>query len=296
MKRLIILFILVLSFSCSSSKNSSDKIKILIIDGFSNHDWQATTQTLQTILKKDNSFIVEVSTVPKKSTSEWKIWKPLFMDYDVIIQTTNDYGNGGEWPIAAKLSFEKYITNGGGLLVYHSANNAFRDWTEYNNMIGLGWRHKNFGKAVIIEDGKPVIIAKGDGENTGHGQRFDALVTRIDNHPIHNGLPKQWLAADIEVYRYARGPATNMSVLSYGKDAQTGLNFPIEWVVEYGKGRVYNSTYGHYWHGLKSVPAGMRCVAFQTLFLRAVKWLAKAEVKSSYPKNFPTKDQISLYD
>jgi hypothetical protein len=52
-------------------------------------------------------------------------------------------------------------------------------------MIGLGWRNKEFGKAVVIgNDEKISIIEPGKGENTSHGSRINALVTRIGNHPI----------------------------------------------------------------------------------------------------------------
>ena len=111
-------------------------------------------------------------------------------------------------------------------------------------------------------------------------------MTRIGNHPIHKDFPNQWKATDIEVYRYARGPAENLTVLSCARDPKTQLYFPIEWVVNYGKGRVYNSTLGHVWSG-DTDPPGMRCVAFQTILVRAVEWLGTGEVQWPVPDNFP---------
>ena len=300
MKNFLLLTLSCLVFSCQSSDPSLGKsierpIKILIIDGFSNHDWRATTQALLTILKKDPSLRVDVSTVPPKGDLNWSQWLPNYSSYDVIIQNTNDINNGHSWPEPAQKQFEQYMINGGAMLVFHSANNAFPNWPEYNKMIGLAWRKKDFGPAIRIENNQIVRITKGQGMNTGHGKRTDALITKLGNHPIHKDLPPQWRAADLEIYTYARGPAENIDILSYAKDARLGLNFPIEWTILYGKGRIYNSTYGHHWHNQKELPPSMRCVAFQTLFLRSIKWLAKVEINSPVPKNFPSATSPSLY-
>jgi hypothetical protein len=40
----------------------------------------------------------------------------------------------------------------------------------------------------------------------------DALLVRLGDHPIHAGLPRQWVAADLEIYRYARGAAEKASL------------------------------------------------------------------------------------
>ena len=299
-KKNLLLILSSLVFSCQSSEPSLEKvktqpIKILIIDGFSNHDWQATTQALLSILKKDSSFSTEVSTIPPKKDVHWSNWLPEYDSYDLIIQNTNDINNGHSWPEPAKKKFEQYMMNGGAMLVFHSANNAFPNWKEYNKMIGLGWRNKNFGPAITIKNKQIIRIPKGQGMNTGHGKRVDTLITKLGKHPIHQGLPAQWRAADLEIYTYARGPAENIDILSYAKDARFELNFPIEWTVQYGKGRIYNSTYGHYWRQQEALPPSMRCVAFQTIFLRSIKWLAKVDINSPMPKNFPSTTSPSLY-
>jgi glutathione peroxidase len=94
---------------------------------------------------------------------------------------------------------------------------------------------------------------------------------------------------------YARGPAQNLTVLSYAYDKGTKKHWPIEWVVQYGKGRVYNSTFGHLWSG-EVEPASIRCIGFQTTLIRAVEWLATGNATWPVPSNFPTEDTISLHD
>ena len=273
---------------------AKEPIRVLIVDGFSNHDWKATTADIREILAQDEDVEVSVSTVPNESEPSWKEWRPRFADYDVVIQNTNDISGKGVWPTGAQRALESYMKEGGGLLIFHSANNAFPEWKEYNRMIGLGWRKKDFGPAIHLVDGKEVRVPAGEGGSTGHGKRLDTVITRHGDHPIHTGLPRQWMAADLEVYRYARGPAENLQVISSTKDPQTGFHFPVEWVVGYGSGRIYNSTFGHHWHTQKEQPPGMRCVGFRTVFLRAVQWLAKREVDAVVPSAFPNVEEVSL--
>ena len=273
----------------------TDEIKLLIVDGLSNHDWRRTTQAIIHILNEYKGFKIDVSTSPADK-DEVLTWKPDFSAYDVVLLNFNDHDNPVNWSTETQHNLEKFVSGGKGLFIFHSANNGFVNWVEYNKMIGLGWRSKSFGKAVeIMGDGKLQIIEPGDGENTNHGARVNALVTRIGNHPIQKGLPRSWIFADIEVYTYARGPMENITVLSYAKDALYKKNFPIEWVIKYGKGRVYNSTLGHFWKDQQN-PEGMRCAAFQTEMVRALQWLAKRKVDASLPKDFPGTETVSLRD
>lgn len=264
----------------------SDNMNLLIIDGYSNHDWQQTTSGIRTMLA------TKLVTANVYTYNEQAGQCPDLSSYDVIIQNYNDAGKGPCWPRSMEKELEAFVSNGGGLFIFHSANNAFADWVEYNRIIGLGWRDAKAGPALIVQDDETVTPISG-GDATSHGPRAATLVTSLGNHPIHAGLPKQWMAADLEVYRYARGPAENCTVLSYAHDEASDLNFPIEWTVEYGTGRVYNSTFGHVWAD-QTAPEGMRCIGFQTIFLRALQWLAKQNIDTSRPSDFPATDAISL--
>jgi hypothetical protein len=46
------------------AKNRSSKIRVLIMDGFSNHDWKQSTPLLRGILDEAGGFEVNVSTMP----------------------------------------------------------------------------------------------------------------------------------------------------------------------------------------------------------------------------------------
>ena len=287
------------------AKAGSDKIRVLIVDGFSNHDWRQSTLLLRGILNEAGKFEVSVSTMPTMGSAAWKEWRPDFASYQVVIQTCNDNGGNGEldgleklpeWPEAVKQEFVKYVRNGGGVYIFHAAENAFVGWKAYEQMVGLSWRGADYGIAIRLTDaGKLVRIPPGVGGATGHGPRGDVLVTRLGNDPIHKGMPRAWMSPGLEVYYYARGPAEHLDVLAYAEDNKPGqrMLWPVEWTTTFGKGRVYISTYGHVWDG-DVEPASMRDAAVQTIIPRALEWLAHKPVNYPIPRDFPGPDANSV--
>jgi len=273
----------------------SGQIRVLITDGHSNHDWKRTTALVASILRKTGLFSVDVSTAPaRKDDPGWNSWCPRFSDYDVVIQNYNDLGGGAPWPEPACRAFEKFVREGGGVFILHSANNAFPQWEEYNRIIGMGWRPRSYGYALrIAGDGTPIRIPPGSGNNTWHGSRTDRVIHLLGNDPVHQGMPREWLTPLIEVYTHARGPAENVSILSWAEEPSTHERWPIEWTVLYGKGRVYNSTFGHVWRN-EIDPVDMKCAGFQTVLIRALQWLAGRPVTWPIPPDFPSADHPSL--
>ncbi len=288
-----------------AKKPQDNEIRVLIVDGFSNHDWQQTTALLQGILQAAGGFEVSVSTMPPMGSPAWTAWRPRFADYDVVVQTCNDNADNGllegvkqkpEWPQEVKADFEAFARRGGGVYIFHAAENAFVGWKAYEDMVGLSWRPAGYGTAVQISSlGTVDRIPSTDTRATGHGQRGDVLVTRLGEDPIHAGMPPQWLSPDMEVYYYAQGPADHLRVLAFAKDSDPNIGklWPVEWTTEYGKGRVYISVYGHVWPG-DVQPPGMRDAAVQTIIPRALEWLAHRPVNYPVPPDFPTADAVSV--
>jgi type 1 glutamine amidotransferase len=273
------------------------KLKTLIVDGFSNHDWRKTTAFIQATLSETGLFEVAVSTSPgEPDAAGWADWRPTFSDYDVVVLNMNNIQQPEiRWPRQVEQDLEAYVDGGGGLLVHHSANNAFPHWPEYDRMIGLGWRDKDHGPALRLDaNGTIQRIPAGEGDGTSHGPRQDTLVIRLNDHPITHGAPERWMTPDIEVYTYARGPAEELTVLTYGRHIETDSYWPLEWVVNYGRGRVYNSSFGHIWKTDDGVPDRVRCVGFQTSLIRAAEWAATGTVSYAVPDDFPNEDAISL--
>jgi type 1 glutamine amidotransferase len=274
---------------------AGDPIRVLIVDGYSNHDWVQTSRIAKSILEETGRFIVEISSAPATTNEDTlAMWDPEFDKYDVVIQNSNNIRNKDiRWPRRVEEKLEKYIASGGGLYILHSGNNAFPHWKEYDVIMGLGWRPKETGYALEIDNNRKIVrIPPGEGKSTSHGKRFDALIHILNRHPINKGFPDQWITPNMELYTHARGAAENVTVLSFAYDTATSKNWPVEWVVKYGKGRVYNSSMGHLWKG-ETYPIGYRCIGFQTVMIRAMEWLATGKVSYPVPKKFPN-DKISV--
>lgn len=289
-------FLLIFLSSQLFSQAKSDKIDLLIVDGFSNHDWKQTTLVVKKILEESELFHVTVNTSPSVPEDEnWKTWNPKFRKFDVVLLNCNNIKDKEiRWPEKVEKKLAKYVRSGGGVYIHHSANNAFSHWPEYNQMIGLGWRKPEEGVALqVTEDGKVLRIPVGEGRATYHGPRNDEVINVLNRHPINKDFPNAWKTPDTELYKYARGPAENLTVLSYAKDEKTNINWPVEWTVAYGKGNVYNSSMGHLWKG-DIYPVSYRCIGFQTTLIRAAEWLATGKTTFKIPEDFPTEDNISM--
>lgn len=186
------------------------------------------------------------------------------------------------------------MREGGGLVVFHAANNAFFEWPAYNIMIGLGWRDPAFGSSLVVAPDRTVAtIPAGQGRAPGHGPEHDFVVTVPNtDHPITRGLPPEWLHPHEQLTHGQHGPAKNISILNYARSKDTGENEPMDWTVACGEGRVYTTVLGHLW---KDGPdTAVRCVGFQTLFLRGVEWAATDRVTQPVPPDFPSREEVRL--
>jgi len=162
--------------------------------------------------------------------------------------------------------------------VFHAANNAFLKWPEYNEMIGLGWRNKEYGVSLVIDDhGNIVRIPAGEGRNPGHGPRHDFELVVLDvAHPITRGLPKRWRQPSEQLTHGQHGPAEGLTILTYAWSKDVDENEPLDWVRTYGKGRVYTTMLGHTWKNEDN--PNYRCPEFRKLIARGVEWAATGNV------------------
>ncbi|MFP6893752.1 MAG: ThuA domain-containing protein, partial [Opitutales bacterium] len=308
------------------------KTSVLIVDGRNNHDWQITTDALRAGLEVTGRFKVTVTTAPESKIPEgprapksvhprvvaafqkyssayqqltkptkdaqgerWKSWKPNFRAHDVVLLNYN----GQNWPEESKTAFVEYIKNGGGVLLVHAANNAFRDWDEFNEIIGMGWRPETYGKAWKIDPGTGKSYLDEKAGNSGHGSKHAFQVTvRHPGHPVMKGLPSVWMHGKDELYHDMRGLAQNMTILSSAwsdpKQRGTGKHEPITWETSYGKGRAIVTTMGHFWRG-QDYWDGLHCVGFQTIVARSCEYLASGKVTLPVPKKFPKLGEPSIH-
>jgi uncharacterized protein len=242
------------------------KISAVIVDGVNNHDWAAGTAAIRAILEETGRFTVDVSTFPTL---------PDFEKYDVVINNFNGghTEKGVRWPASAEQALEAYVRGGGGLVVYHAANNAFLEWPEYNRMIGLGWRPPSFGEGLAVDGGKVRRIPEGEGLPPGHGPRHDFEVVVLDReHPITRGLPAHWNHPSEQLTHGQHGPAEGLTILTYAVSEVSHQGEPMDWVREYGKGRVYTTMLGHTWKG--EANPNLEDSNFRTLLAHGVEWAA----------------------
>ena len=201
--------------------------------------------------------------------------------------------NGEPWPADVNAAFEKFVRQGGGFVSYHAANNAFPEWQQYNEMIGIGgWgnRTEKSGPYARWRDGK-LVVEKKPGPGGHHGKRHPFVITtRNPSHPIMKGLPLEWMHAEDELYDSLRGPAKNINLLAtaYSDPSTngTGEHEPILLTLPYGKGRVFHTTLGH-------DLTALNCVGFATTFQRGTEWAATGKVTLKLPANFPTATSVS---
>lgn len=273
--------------------------KVLIVDGINNHDWQTATRAITEILTMTGKFTVDVSTTPPRGApaTAWDTWNPDFSSYEAVINNFNggDSPDGIQWPLRVESALEQYVRGGGGLVVYHAANNAFLPWKAYNDMIGLGWRPKSFGPGLAVsEDGNVVTIPQGTGLDPGHPPRFDFQIhVRDTHHPITRGMPKVWMHPSEQLTHGQHGPAQGLTILTYAHSPVSHRNEPMDWVRNYGRGRVYTTMLGHTWAGEPN--PNLECVGFQTLFSRGLPWAATGRVTIPIPSDFPGPEKISLH-
>ncbi len=87
---------------------------VLIVDGFSNHDWKQTTEVVKTILEESGLFTISISTSPSEpEDEEWKSWKPDFKNFSVVILNSNNIHNKEiRWPENVEKRLEDYVRSG----------------------------------------------------------------------------------------------------------------------------------------------------------------------------------------
>jgi uncharacterized protein len=271
-------------FSCTPKP----ELRALIVTGQNNHNVTNSTAALVSILDKAEIFTVFIRTSPGqgRDMSEFLI---DFTPYDVVVLNYT----GDAWPEETRNNFVNYVENGGGVVVVHAANNAFPDWKEFNEIIGLGgWgdRDENSGPYVYVKDGE-VVRDNSAGHGGNHGPQHEYIIETFQpEHPIMKGLPAKWLHAKDELYQELRGPAINMEILATTFAAEefngTERNEPALFTISYGSGRIFHTILGHAGGEDQFFPA-MECAGFITTLQRGAEWAATGQVTQRVPDGFP---------
>lgn len=310
----------------SADTHGAERLRALVIDGESNHDFRGTTEAVRTALASTGRFgdwsQVRFSRSPvwwergeptkpagddPKAAAQYAQDMKAFEEARRAFHTQSDLGwaswrpafdacdvvvvnyNGRGWPPHVADAFVTFVRNGGGVVVIHAANNSFEGWPAFNEMLGIGWRGPKFGQWIAVDDatGKLIIVPEETPAGSSHGSFVPFTVkTRDDSHPIMAGLPSEWLHAADELYFRMRGTPTNLHVLATAYSPDSKQHEPVVWWVPFGKGRVVTTSMGHYQR--PEHYTALQCVGFQTVLARACEWAATGAVTIPVPANFPT--------
>lgn len=277
---------------CSGVK---EPVRTLIVTGQNNHVWEVSHLAIKQILENSGLFAVDIAVSPAKG-EDMSEFKPDFSAYKLIVL---DY-NGDRWPEETDQAFLDYVRNGGGVVVYHAADNAFREWTEFNKIIGFGgWegRNETDGPYIYLKD-RELVYDASPGVGGSHGSQHEFVLNCGDpEHPVTKGLPAKWRHAKDELYDRMRGPGIVKDVLFWAySESETGGSGRDElglFTVDYGNARIFHTTLGHAGKTLDDNIA-MQCTGFQVTLLRGAEWAATGKVTQEVPADFPTETTGSL--
>ena len=288
------LFFVVFSLLLACTVSARKPIKTLLITGQNNHNWQVSHVVLKQILENSGRFDVDFAISPEQG----KDMSGFVLDFSPYQLVVLDY-NGDSWPEETNRRFLEYVQNGGGVVIYHAADNAFSKWPEFNKICALGgWegRNENSGPYVYWKDGK-LVKDSSAGPGGSHGRQHEYVLNGRDKvHPVVMGLPLKCRHAKVVLYDRMRGPGNIRDILYTAySDKETngsGREEPLVFTVDYGNARIFHTMLGHAGATTEDNIA-MQCTGFQVLLLRGAEWAATGKVTQKVPKDFPTETTCS---
>ncbi|GHT25682.1 hypothetical protein FACS18942_01350 [Planctomycetales bacterium] len=232
--------------AADTAAKADAKVKILIIDDESEgfYRFEGTAPLLQKTLNNSEKIEAEVINDSEVLASD-KIFS-----YDVLLLHFKNYK-----PLKAQEQAQKnlirFVQNGGGLFIFHFACGAFEDWTEFEKIIGRVWE----------PDAKK--CPKGS-----YHDRYGKFSIHIVNkeHPISKELTD--FETQDELYHCFKPSEVPITVLAEATSNQDGKPYPMAFVLQYGKGRVFHTALGH--NAASVSPEG-----FVKLLTNAVLWLGQ---------------------
>lgn len=300
-RRVLLAFALLLAGACQAPAQpaeGAERIPVLLVTGQSSiyHDWQKSSRRISRILEETRLFDVHLATTPAAGepmdgfAPDWSQYAAVVLDYD-----------GDDWPAATRATFESWLAAGGGLVLFHAADNAFPDWPEFQLMAGVGgWRGRDesAGPKLRWRDEGPVLDA-GPGIAQHPPPHDFRIITRAPEHPIMRGLPAEWMQANDELYSQLRSPAREVTILATARAEDslrgaTGEHEPILMTIAYGQGRVFHTTLGHVGPRDIEPVATLASVGFIVTLQRGTEWAASGKVTQAVPADFPGPDRPTL--
>jgi type 1 glutamine amidotransferase len=236
----------------AAEERPAEPIRVLLVTGENNHDWEYTSKVHKETLEATGRFRVDITEKPGVDLAD----AGKLHQYGVFVL---DY-NGARWGDAAEKAFAKAVADGTGVVFIHAANNAFTGWDEFEKMAGLLWR-----------------------EGTGHGEfhAFDVKITD-KSHPITAGLSDLEAHPDELYHKLVNTQHVPVTVLATAYSSPekrgTGHDEPMAIVLNYGKGRVFQTPLGHVWRNDEKSRVSINDPQFKVLLARGTEWAATGSV------------------
>jgi type 1 glutamine amidotransferase len=216
--------------------------KVLLVTGmdYPGHPWRQTAPTLKNLLEQDPRLKVRIVENPHALAS------PQLAAWDVVILHFQNWQTNGPGP-EARTNLLRLVTGGKGMMMTHFACGAwYQEWPEFVRLAGRVW----FGP-------------EGGRQHDPHG-KFTVEITEVP-HPITRGL--QAFETVDELYTCLTGD-TPIRVLAQARSKVDQKYYPMAFVVEPGRGRVFHTVLGH------DVQAYTNHVAVGELLRRGCAWAA----------------------
>ena len=139
--------------------------------------------------------------------------------------------DSGAVELALRRSFLDYVADGGGVVALHFAIAANAHWPEFQRLIGARFTGHPWNEEIgvtVEEPSHPLVAAFG-------GKDF-----RIADEIYEYGPPYD--RADLRVLLSLDPARSNMGVKWINR---TDNDFALAWVKSHGKGRLFNTSFGH---------------------------------------------------
>lgn len=260
-----------------------DKYRVLIISGIvtSEHD-PKVNRMIKRVLESTGRFEVRITEEFRGANRETiEGYDALFINYDGKSDVHAPYVPLGD---TAVRTIDQFVTDGGGVVIYHSSVIAQED---------------DYPEVFIKMTGSEFSFMNGGRKNPKLSFRVDT----VKGDPICEGLAPFWYTAQDDLFTNVRWVKdSNVKVLATaydgvedydvsrmqkhiarlyeGLDAEKLENInqahPVIWTNTYGKGRVFVPFIGH---GTDTI----RRAEFVTMLARGTEWACSGEVTIPIP-------------
>ena len=191
-------------------------MRVLLVTGvdYPGHLWKQTAPALRDVLQQDKRLEVRVVEDPgflaNDEIFQYQVLFIHFKNYDPVKDEKK-----------AQANLTKFVQQGGGLVYFHFACGAFAQWPEFLQVAGRVY----------------------DEKKRAHDPHGEFTVQIVDKeHPITRGM-KDFAVTD-ELYTCLGGEHP-IHVLATAKSKVDKLDYPMAFVFDCGKGRVFHSPLGH---------------------------------------------------